>query len=277
MTIIDRDPPSFVDLRATHDVRGTLDLRAGGTVDLRRTHTVAVEQTVAIPATRCGPPGVANGGWVSGVVAEPLGDGPVEVTLHAPTPLETGLDLRMSGDGATLSRDGQVLVTAQRSPGTVHAPAPLAWSDAWDAEADFAGHRSHPFPGCFACGTDRKVGDGLRIFPGPVAGEPGRVAGVFTPGPAHAGPDGRLPSAAVWAALDCPTAWVNMDEGDAFLLGRLRAEIRGVLWVGRSYVVVAESDGTEGRKAFGRAALYDRGGRLLAASEATWIRVRDQA
>ena len=36
------------------------------------------------------------------------------------------------------------------------------------------GLTSHPFPTCFACGTDREPGDGLRIFPGPVAGRAGR-------------------------------------------------------------------------------------------------------
>lgn len=254
-----------------------IDREAPVVVDLRETRTVALAESVAIPASRCGPPGVANGGWVCGIVAGALGDGPVEATLLAPTPLDTALDLRMSGDGASLSDAGQVLVTAERSPGAVDAPAPVAWSDAWDAQAHYVGHRVHPFPGCFVCGTDRRPGDGLRIFTGPVPGDPDRVAGVFTPGPDHARPDGQVLGAAVWAALDCPTAWVNMSEGDVYLLGRLRAEVRGDLWVGRSYAVVAESGGVDGRKAFGRAGLYDRDGRLLAASEATWIRVRDRA
>jgi hypothetical protein len=77
----------------------------------------------------------------------------------------------------------------------------------------------------------------------------------------------------VWAALDCPTAWVNMTPGAVALLGRLRAEVRGELHPGRSYLVVAESAGREGRKAYGRAGIYDRDGRLLAASEATWISI----
>jgi hypothetical protein len=229
--------------------------------------------TITIPAGRCGPPGMANGGWVSGSVAGHLGAGPIEVTLRAPTPLDTPLDLGAADDVATLSVDDELLVSARRSPGTVRAPAPVDWHLAAAAEAGFAGHHDHPFPGCFVCGTERAVGEGLRIFPGPLPGTPARAAAVFTPAEAHAGPHGRLPAAAVWAALDCPTAWVNMAPGAVALLGRLRAEVRGELHPGRSYQVVAESAGQEGRKAYGRAGIYDRDGRLLAASEATWISV----
>ncbi len=227
--------------------------------------------TVTIPAAQCGPPEMANGGWVSGTVAGHLGAGPVEVTLLAPTPLDTPLDLRAADDDATLSAGDRVLVAARRSPGVVRPAAPVDWDDAVAAEQGFVGHRHHPYPGCFVCGTDREVGDGLRIFPGRLAGAPRRAAAVFMPQAAHAGPHGRLPTAAVWAALDCPTAWVNMNEGDVVLLGRLRAEVRGDLRPDQPYLVVAESGGVKGRKAYGRAAIYHRDGRLLAASEATWI------
>ena len=55
--------------------------------------------------------------------------------------------------------------------------------------ASFVGLTSHPFPTCFACGTGRAEGDGLRIFPGRVADAtdtPGeqprpRVAATWTP------------------------------------------------------------------------------------------------
>lgn len=229
--------------------------------------------TIAVPAAQCGPPGMANGGWVSGTVAGHLGAGPVEVTLLAPTPLDTPLDMRAADDDATLSDGDRVLVAARRSPGVVRAPAPVDWDEAREAEAGFVGHRSHPYPRCFVCGTERAVGDGLRIFPGRLAGERERAAAVFTPQAVHAGPHGRLPTAMVWAALDCPTAWVNMNEGDVVLLGRMRAEVRGDLRPEQPYLVVAESGGTKGRKAYGRAAVYHRDGRLLAASEATWIKV----
>jgi hypothetical protein len=229
--------------------------------------------TVSIPASRCGPPGAANGGWVCGMLGGHLGDGPVEVTLRQHTPLDTPLDLRAADDDATLAHGDRLLASARRSPGEVRAPAPVDWDEAQAAEADYPGHHAHPFPGCFVCGTERERGDGLRIFSGPVPGAPGRVAATFTPMADHAGPHGRLPAAAVWAALDCPTAWVNMAPGDVLLLGRLRVEVRGELWPGERYQVVAESRGVDGRKAYGRAGVYRVDGRLLAASEATWLRM----
>jgi hypothetical protein len=231
---------------------------------------------LTFPADRCGPPGMVNGGWVSGTVAGHLagtGGGPVEVTLRAPTPREAPVDLQVGEGAARLVHGGTVLVTARRSPGVVRAPAPVTWGEARSAPARFPGHRDHPFPGCFVCGTDRAEGDGLRLFPGAVAGGSGRMACVLSPGERHAGPHGRLSPAAVWAALDCPTAWVNMRPGAVALLGRLRAEVRGPLLPGDEYMVVASSAGTDGRKAYGRAGIYGRDGRLLAASEAVWISV----
>jgi hypothetical protein len=228
-------------------------------------------RTVTVPASRCGPPGMANGGWVCGTVAGHLGPGPVEVTLRAPTPLEAPLDLRAADDRATLSAGGRLLATAVRSSVPVRPVDPVAWDDAIAAEPAFVGHHDHPFPGCFVCGTERPVGDGLRVFPAPIAGAPGRCAAVVTPHPALAGPDGRLSPATVWAALDCPTAWVNMTPGGVALLGRLHAEVRVLPRAGEPCLVVAESAGRDGRKAFGRASLYDRSGRLLAASRAVWI------
>lgn len=241
------------------------------TIDSRVIPDPWLATTVVVPADRCGPPGIGNGGWVSGTLAGHLGAGPVEVTLRAPTPLDTPLDLRAADDDATLSLGDRLLVSARRSPGPVTAPAPVDWDAAVAAEAGFAGHTDHPFPGCFVCGTGRAVGDGLRIFPGPVPGAGGRVAAVFTPRPAHAGPHGRLPAAAVWASLDCPTAWAHLAPGEVALLGRLRAEVRGDLHPGRPYLVVAEAAGRDGRKAFGRAGIYECDGRLLAAAEAIWI------
>ncbi|HET6949368.1 MAG TPA: hypothetical protein VFI47_03275 [Acidimicrobiales bacterium] len=255
-----------------------------GTTTSSRRHLAEIADpwlstTVTFPAGRIGPPGMVNGGWVSGTVAGHLGRGPVEVTLQAPTPPGVPLDLRVADDRATLGVDGTVLVAARRAPGPLRAPAPVEPGEARAAVAGFGGWTEHPFPGCFVCGTDRLPHDGLRIFPGPVAGppaaggRPARVAAAFRPHPALAGPDGLLPPEAGWAALDCPTAWVHMRPGGVALLGRLRAEVPGRLRAGETYQVVAERAGTDGRKAYGRGAIYDGGGRLVGASEAVWISV----
>ena len=84
--------------------------------------------------------------------------------------------------------------------------------------ASYPGCGSHPFPTCFACGTDRAEGDGLRIFPGPVADQDGatRVAATWTPHPSVAEDfhayvdDHRAPRwPLTWAALDCIGGWAG--------------------------------------------------------------------
>jgi hypothetical protein len=230
--------------------------------------------TLLFPASRCGPPSMVNGGWVAGTVAGHLGDGPVEVTLRWPTPLESPVELRAADDDAALIDGGAVLVTARRSPGEVRPPAPVSWDEAREAADRYAGHHDHPFPGCFVCGPDRAEGDGLRLFTGPVAGRPGAVAGLLTPQEGHAPTTGgRVPRATVWAALDCPTAWPHLRPGVAALLVRMRAQVWSTVAVGGEYVAVGEAVGEDGRKRFSRSAVYDRAGTLVGAAEATWITV----
>ncbi len=231
--------------------------------------------TLRFPASRCGPPSMANGGWVAGTVAGHLGDGPIEVMLRRPTPLESPVELRAADDDAALIDGGAELVTARRSPGEIRPPAPVTWDEARHAAAHFTGH-DHPFPGCFVCGTDRAEGDGLRLFTGPVAGRPGAVAGLLTPRVEHATtPGGRVPQATVWAALDCPSAWPHLRPGVVGLLGRMRAQVWSTVTVGEQYVAVGEAAGEDGRKRFSRSAVYDRSGGLVGAAEATWITVDD--
>ncbi len=86
--------------------------------------------------------------------------------------------------------------------------------------ASYPGLRSHPFPGCFACGTDRAEGDGLRIFPGPVPGRADTVASLWVPHTSLAvrgdvvdrGVE-RVGVPTTWAALDCVGGWSEDLEG----------------------------------------------------------------
>ena len=84
------------------------------------------------------------------------------------------------------------------------------------------------FPDCFVCGMNRRPGDGLRIFPGPVAGL-ALWAAPWTPDPSVAGPDGRVRPEVVWAALDCPSGIAAAEAAGlartdtAILLGRMTA------------------------------------------------------
>ena len=99
------------------------------------------------------------------------------------------------------------------------------------AEAAYPGLASHPFPTCFACGTGREPGDGLRIFPGPVGD--GRVAATWTPDPSvaadwHEYRDAtrEVGHAVTWAALDCAGGWAA-DIGERLMvLGTMTARLR---------------------------------------------------
>jgi hypothetical protein len=170
----------------------------------------------------CGPPDSGNGGYVCGLTAGYL-DGPAEVTLRKPPPLETPLNLEPDGDGSVRVRDGQTLIAeATSSPDgpALQLPAPVSVR-----QARSAGTRSHlrvhpghhPFPTCFVCGPDRRPGDGLRILVGPV---PGRelLADLWHPAAELSTTNGHVRPEFIWAALDCAGGIGAI--GDAVTRGR---------------------------------------------------------
>jgi len=52
----------------------------------------------------------------------------------------------------------------------IEVPEAPSFDEAVDASKSFVAMERHPFPRCFVCGTQREVGDGMRIFSGEVAG-----------------------------------------------------------------------------------------------------------
>ncbi len=228
------------------------------------------------PTRVCGPPTSGNGGWVSVALASFV-DGPAEVTLRRPPPLDTTLDVVHDDHGGVQVLEGDQLVAeaeARAGDDALERPAPVTVEEAIAAEQRYVGHHHHAFPSCFTCGTDRHADDGLRIFPGPVEGRPGTVACTWTPSSTTATHDGTTVTDPItWAAVDCPSAWPFLGEGTVALLGRMAVEVRRRPVVGELYVVVGESAGADRRKRFGRAALYTPDGEPVAVSRATWITV----
>lgn len=256
--------------------------------------TAALQTVLTVPERFRGPAGIANGGWIAATVADAFSRNhtAVEVTLHAPTPLETELRLEHVANCATLSHGDQLLVEAIPVAEDLEAPAFVPFNDAARAELGFAGWRGHAFPECFACGL-REPGDGLRIFPGPVKrrsseGESEGRANELRSGRDHehegtdlvaagwrvpftvADADG-VPNAIVGAVLDCITGWAHFGPGESALLGRLSLQIHRRVYPGGTYSVVGRATGREGRKLFGQSALYEVDGTLVAAANATWI------
>jgi hypothetical protein len=246
------------------------------------TRVPSYRSPVCFSADHIGPPGTVNGGWVAGTVARHLGAGPVEVTLHAPTPPDTRLVLDVGDGEAVLATAGHpltgtVLVTARvvERPAAPPAPPPVAPADI--DPTGFLGWTFHPFPDCIVCGTTRAPGAGLRLFPAPVTttGPHRTVAALWEPHGGLADDDGTVDPAAVWGALDCPTGWVHATEDPVVaVLGRLTGELLAPVTAGRRYVVVAAAAGADGRKLHSCAGIYDDRAELVAWSEATWITLR---
>ncbi len=132
--------------------------------------------------------------------------------------------------------------------------------------------RRHPFPTCFACGTGREPGDGLRIFPGRVddgADGRARVAAPWTPDPSVA--DDLF--AVAWAALDCVGGWTSDLEDRPMVLGRMTARIDALPEPTTPYVVVGGARGADGRKVHTASTLWHPDGRVLGVAAHTWITV----
>lgn len=235
--------------------------------------------TVTIGRRFLGPPTSANGGYACGRIAAFI-DGPAEVTLRVPPPLETEMQVRSSGSGAVELRAGELLVgTARPTDFTVSRVVAPSFDQAGLAAVRTFDKNRHPLPTCFVCGPEREVGDGLLIHPGPVDAEDtswsGLLAAPWIPDANLADEEGVVKPEFIWAALDCPTAYASSDaEGmRIILLGRQSVRIlRRPASLSRC-VITARQAGREGRKYFAEAALHDEFGRRLAECRATWIEV----
>ncbi len=237
---------------------------------------------LTVPARFNGPARSGNGGFVSGSLAEHVPDSrrrPVEVTLRLPPPLDTVLSVEVEGGVAVLSADGAVVAEARVVDVDLDVVDEVDPVVATAAMTRFPGLRNHPFPTCFACGPERAEGDGLRIFPGPVADDRGQVASVWVPQPSHAESsdlvDGvqRCGLGTTWAALDCIGGWSEDLEGRPCVLGRMTARVDALPVVGEPHVVVGRHLGRDGRKSFTASTLYDQDDRVVATARHTWIQV----
>ena len=223
-----------------------------------------------VPSVFSGPPTSGNGGWCAGALAALLGGSAlgrtVEVTLRLPPPLETPLRVEEAeGRWRALDDEDRVVLEAREVEDDLEETPPVAVEDARAGEAAYAGHRAHPFPTCFSCGPGRGEGDGLRIFPGPVAGRPGVAAATWTP---------HLSTYEVaWAALDCAGAWASGIEESPRVLGRMTARVDRLPEVGALHVVTGEARGSEGRKHHATTTLRDASGALLGVARQVWIDV----
>lgn len=222
-----------------------------------------------------GPPASGNGGYVCGILAE-LIDGPAEVTLLAPPPLEIPLHRRREDAEITLSDSKNCYARARPldEPIDLDVPHPPEEAELEAAAMSFPGPAGHPIPGCFVCGTERQPGDGLCIYPGD---SPYRDVAVaeWVPDDELAGEDGHVDERYIWAALDCPSYFGIGEERRLALLARLAAQIERPVMPGEQLTLTAWSLGREGRKHFSATAMHDVAGELVAIARALWIEVKE--
>lgn len=222
-----------------------------------------------------GPPDSANGGYASGAVAEAI-DGPCEVTLRAPPPLNKPLTREVLDDGRIFLLDGDTLLAEGRAATVELAlPEPVTIAQATEASTRYPGVA---FPRCFVCGSERANDGGLMILPGAVAGRR-VVAAAWTPTPDLAAADGLIDPRFVWSALDCPSwfahsAFTPPEQLNFSLLGRLSAHIEQRPRPGQPCVVMGWPLKQEGRRIFSASALFDPDGQPLAWSSAVWIELK---
>jgi hypothetical protein len=225
-----------------------------------------------------GPPESANGGYVAGLLALHVPSRTARVRLMKPPPLSTPLTLvpsSESGESTRLelldTRQDEAINIAWVEPATVDIRTPVIvdYEAALQASRHFPGHISHPFPGCFVCGTQRARGDGLRIFAGPI--NEMRAAAPWIPDASLDDGHGKVRTEFMWAALDCPGYFAVERSGRAMLLGEIAARIDRHVHVDEACTIMAWRMSVSGRRHEVGSAIFDDDGELAAVAQALWI------
>ena len=230
-----------------------------------------VDDWLTIAERFCGPPGIANGGYLAGRLAALVG-GEAEVTLRRATPLGRSLRVARHEGGVDLY-DGEALTAQARAVSLdVEIPRAVSVAEAQAGARAFPRFQNHPVPDCFVCGVDREPGDGLRIFPGPVPGCEQTYAAPWIPDASLADESGVVRPEFLWAALDCAGAFaVNEPPRGLALLGRIAARVVGHAATGGTLVVAAWPIACDGRKLQPGTAIFSAQGEPIAIARATWI------
>jgi hypothetical protein len=234
----------------------------------------ATRTRISIERRFNGPLTSANGGYACGRVAQ-LVDGPAEVTLRRPVPLETPLDLERHDDGmVTLHADGVLLAEGGPAlPLDLEPPRRPSVEEARAAVATAWSGRPATFAECYVCAAGRA--DGLGLAFGPLPSDASMTAALLLADETVPHADGCVAPEIAWAALDCPSyAPALWKRETPSLLARLTAEQLEPIELGEPVVAVGWSLATDGRKHHSATALLSADGRLLARAQALWIQLR---
>lgn len=230
-------------------------------------------EAVVIKRRFCGPPESGNGGYVCGLLAQRL-DGMAEVRLLKPPPLETPLEIRHSrGFDVRLMHGQTVIAEARPARLELDVPGAPAFHEACAAMQHYVSEDEHFFPTCFVCGPARRAGDGLRIFPAPVAAG-SMVASAWVPDETLSDTKGLVRPEFVWASLDCPGGFAVLGRDiRPIVLGSLTAEVLDRPAVGQRCIAAGWPISSQGRKRLAGTALFSEDGRVLARAQAVWFEI----
>jgi hypothetical protein len=234
-----------------------------------------VSRTLSIPGRFNGPLTSGHGGYCSGVIAGFV-EGPAEVMLRSPVPLDTPLDVIREEEHTVRVLDGETLVAEARSAPELELemPAPVGIAEARLAAERYRGSADGLFANCFVCGRGRE--DALGVFAGPVEGRD-LVASPWTPPDWTADDAGRVLPEFVWAVLDCPTYFAVYTDAELPMsfLGRLTTRIEAPALAREEHVVIAWPIGADGRKRHAGAAVLSPDRVLVAIARALMIEPRE--
>lgn len=230
-----------------------------------------------------GPEGSANGGYFAGCVAARAAS-TVTVRLLRPPPLDTPLEIAELADGTLTVMLGTVRV-AEAKPATLALDlrSPPSYFEAVEASRGYAGFHQHRFPTCFVCGPQRRRGDGMRIFAGPIAGRD-IVASPWVPDASLDGGDGKVRPEFMSAALDCPGYFAVSPADRMMLLGEITVHVNRLVHVGEPCTVIGWALETSGRTAGvhprlrgAATAVVAEDGEICGLARALWIEPRSAA
>lgn len=243
--------------------------------------TLTTISKLTIPARFKGPPAIANGGYVCGLLAKYI-NGAAEVMIKFPTPLDRELTIRSNGDGAYYLMDGEkIIIQAKPADLDLETPKPPTYEEALAASKTSIALKPTPHPHmtgrgihpiCFCCGADVPEGQGLYIHPGRVDGV-AILAAAWIPAEEYGDDDGNVRPEFIWTALDCPGAFALRELTDAKpgLSGRLVGKIEQPLKCGERSVITAWPVRIDGRKLYAGTALFGSRGQLIGRALATWF------
>ena len=231
---------------------------------------------LTIPRPFNGPLESGNGGYSAGALAGFL-DGPAEVSLRRPVPLQTELDVvRDGGSSVRLMHGEELIAEGTEAEGFApDVPEAVSLEEARAASERYRAPADGEFSRCFVCGRARE--DAFGVFAGEVEGR-SLVATPWTPPEWTGDEEGRVRPEFVWAVLDCPTYFALYMDGESLpmsVLARLTARIEAPVAAGEEHVVIAWPLELDGRKHHAGAAVLSADGRPLASAHALLIQARE--